>query len=74
MQRLGPGDSHHEAGGLIMGADPSIAVTDGYGRFHGVPTVIVADAATWPGASAANPCLTITALARRQAEQLDRDL
>jgi len=73
-QRFGPGASHHEAGGLRMGADPATSVTDPFGRVHAVPNVVAADASTWPTTSAANPCLTITALARRQAEQLSRDL
>ena len=59
IQQFAPGDSHHEAGGLIMGTDPTSSVTDAFGRFHSVPNVIVADAATWPITSAANPCLTM---------------
>ncbi|MFZ1153550.1 MAG: GMC oxidoreductase [Solirubrobacteraceae bacterium] len=74
VERFSPGDSHHEAGGMAMGADPSTAVCDPFGRSYAVPNVVVADASAWPTVSAANPCLTITALARRQAEQLDRDL
>lgn len=74
VRRFSPGDSHHEAGGMMMGVDPASAVTDPFGRCHSVPNLVVADASTWPTVSAANPCLTITALARRQAEQLDRDL
>jgi choline dehydrogenase-like flavoprotein len=74
VERFGPGDSHHEGGGMMMGTDPATSVTDPFGRAHSTPNVVVADAAAWPAASAANPCLTITSLARRQAEQLDRDL
>jgi choline dehydrogenase-like flavoprotein len=73
-QRFTPGDSHHEAGGMLMGSDPSESVTDTYGRVWSVPNVVVADAASWPNTSAANPCLTITALSRRQALQLTSDL
>ena len=57
-----------------MSADPATGVVDPFGRCHGAPNVIVVDAAAWPTASAANPCLTITALARRQAQQLDEAL
>jgi len=74
VERFGPGDSHHEAGGMAMGTDPTRSVVDPFGRCHGVTNVIVADASAWPTVSPANPCLTITALARRQAAQLDRDL
>jgi choline dehydrogenase-like flavoprotein len=69
-----PGDSHHEAGGLTMGVDPEASVTDAYGRFHQMPNVVVADAASWPGVSPANPCLTVTAIARRQADRLAESL
>ena len=74
VERFSPGDSHHEGGGMMMGTDPADSVTDPFGRVHAVPNVVVADAAAWPTVSPANPCLTITSLARRQAEQLDRDL
>jgi choline dehydrogenase-like flavoprotein len=73
-QRFDPGASHHEGSGLAMAADADSGVVDPFGRSYGAPNVVVADAAAWPTVSAANPCLTITALARRQAEQLDRDL
>jgi len=49
-------------------------VTDAYGRFHTVQNVVVADAAAWPDVVAANPHLTIAAIARRQARQLSKDL
>jgi choline dehydrogenase-like flavoprotein len=74
VERFSPGDSHHEGGGMMMGSDPGTSVTDPFGRVHAVPNVVVADAAAWPTVSPANPCLTIASLARRQAEQLDRDL
>jgi len=73
-ERFTPGDSHHEAGGMQMGNDPSNSVTDAYGRLWSVPNVVVADAASWPSTSAANPCLSITALSRRQALQLSGEL
>lgn len=74
VERFGPGDSHHEAGGMMMGADPESGVVDQFGRSFAAPNLLVADAGAWPNTSAANPCLTITALARRQAEQLAKDL
>lgn len=73
-QIMPPGASHHEAGGLAMGSDPNISVTDQYGRFHLTPNVVVADAAAWPDVAPANPHLTIAAIARRQAIQLSKDL
>lgn len=74
VQTFPAGASHHEGGGLAMGADPETSVTDPFGRIHGVPNVVVVDAASWPTVSAANPCLTITALARRQSQRLAADL
>ena len=74
LQVMPPGASHHEAGGLAMGVDPKLSITDPYGRFHSIYNVMVADASTWPDVAAANPHLTIAAIARRQAIQLSKDL
>lgn len=63
----GPGNSFHEAGGLIMGTDPTKSVTNPFGRFHKVPNLAAVDASIWPSISAANPHLTIAAMSRRQA-------
>jgi choline dehydrogenase-like flavoprotein len=74
VERFKPGDSHHEAGGMMMGTDPASSVVDPFGRAHSAPNVAVADAASWPTQSAANPCLTIAAVARRVGESLGQDL
>lgn len=66
----GPGGSYHEAGGLDMGTDPAVSVTDPDGRFHGVSNLVCVDAAAFPRIGATNPHLTIVALARRKAERL----
>jgi choline dehydrogenase-like flavoprotein len=73
-QVMPPGASHHEAGGLAMGTDSNVSVTDPFGRFHEIPNIVAADAAAWPDVVAANPHLTISAIARRQATQLSKDL
>jgi|SRR5579863_4434687 len=73
-QIMPPGASHHEAGGLCMGTDRDVSVTDPYGRFHLTSNIVVADAAAWPDVAPANPHLTIAAIARRQATQLSKDL
>jgi hypothetical protein len=49
------GSSYHEAGGLDMGSDPTSSVTDPQGRFHAVPQLISADAASFPAASVNDP-------------------
>jgi choline dehydrogenase-like flavoprotein len=74
LQIMPPGASHHEAGGLIMGTDSDLSVTDPYGRCHSARNVVVVDASTWPDVVPANPHLTISALARRQSLQLSKDL
>lgn len=66
--------SAHPMGGCRMGADRATAVTDGWGRVHGHPDIVVADASLFPTSSKVNPYLTIMALAERNAEQLAREL
>jgi choline dehydrogenase-like flavoprotein len=68
------GASHHEAGGLIMGREPGSSVTDPFGRFWSTTRLVACDSASWPNVSAANPHLTIVAMARRQAAQLAAEL
>ena len=43
FQIMPPGASHHEAGGLAMGTDSELSVTDSFGRFHSVPNLVAAD-------------------------------
>jgi len=74
IQTLPAGASHHEAGGLMMGADPTNSVTNPHGQFHSIRNLVAVDASTWPGCAAANPHLTIAALARRQASLLSQHL
>jgi choline dehydrogenase-like flavoprotein len=74
VQTLPPGASHHEAGGMIMGDDPHLSVTDSFGRVRAMPNVVCTDAATWPVIAATNPHVTIAAIARRQSLAIDRDL
>jgi hypothetical protein len=69
-----PGSSYHEAGGLDMGEDPTISVTDVDGRFHSVGNLYCNDAAAFPRIGATNPHLTIVAVAHRKASALAREL
>ena len=62
----------HLMGGCAMG-QPHSAVTDCYGRVHGVPWLRVADASLFPDALEINPYLTIMALADRVAEAIRAD-
>ena len=60
----------HLMGTTRMGKDPSRSVTDTVGRVHGFSNLYVAGASLFPAASAANPTLTIVALALRLAKHL----
>jgi choline dehydrogenase-like flavoprotein len=57
----------HLMGGCAMG-QPHAAVTDSFGRVHGVPWLRVADSSLFPDALEINPYLTVMALADRVAE------
>ena len=59
----------HILGTCRMGADSSAAVVDRDGRSFDVPNLYVSDASTFPSALAANPALTIMALALRTADR-----
>jgi hypothetical protein len=69
-RRDGLGTTHHEAGTLHMGDDPSRSVTDANGRFHFVTNAYAAGPALFPTIGSPNPMLTGVALARRMADQL----
>lgn len=57
----------HTVGTCRMGTDPDKSVVDPYGRSHGIPNLWISDNSTFPSALAANPALTIMALALRTA-------
>ena len=58
----------HQIGTCRMGTDPETSVVDPYGRSHTVPNLWISDNSTFPSAIAANPALTIMALALRTAD------
>lgn len=64
------GRTAHTIGTCRMGDDPGDAVVDGFGRSHDVPNLWISDNSTFPSALAANPALTIMALARRTADHM----
>jgi choline dehydrogenase-like flavoprotein len=68
--RDGMGTTHHEAGPLWIGDDPTKSVTNADGRFHFVDNAYVAGPALFPTVGSPNPMLTGTALARRTADKL----
>ncbi|MGA4838712.1 GMC family oxidoreductase [Streptomyces sp. G45] len=62
----------HLVGGCRMGTDPRHAVVDAACRTFAVPNLLVTDGSVLPTQGAANPALTIMALADRTAALLAR--
>ena len=60
----------HLVGGARMGTDPDNSVIDADHRIWGVPNVVIADGSVCPTQGAANPALTIMALAARLADRM----
>lgn len=71
---LAPMTGWHLLGTARMGNDPATSVTDGHGRCHKVPNLLVADGSLFPTVGAVNPGSTIGALALKIADDLARDL
>jgi choline dehydrogenase-like flavoprotein len=69
-RRDGLGTTHHEAGTLAIGEDPTLSVTNADARFHRVPNLYAAGPCLFPTVGSPNPMLTGTALARRLADHL----
>lgn len=67
-RRDGLGTTHHEAGPLWMGEDPTRSVTNEHGRFHHVANASALGPALFPTIGSPNPMLTGVALARRMAD------
>ena len=60
----------HVMGGMRMGSDPSMSVTDGHGIVHGTDNLLVADGSVFPTSGGHNPTLTIMATAMRNARHV----
>ncbi len=63
----------HLVGGARMAADERHGVVDARGRTFAVPNLFIADGSTLPTQGAANPALTIMAVAARVADHLAND-
>jgi choline dehydrogenase-like flavoprotein len=61
--------SAHTIGTCRMGDDPGMNVVDGFGRSFDIANLWISDNSTFPAALAANPALTIMALAVRSARR-----
>jgi choline dehydrogenase-like flavoprotein len=68
------GGLYHHLGTTRMHADPSHGVVDPSCRVHDVEDLYVAGGSVFPTSGAANPTLTIVALALRLADELKRVL
>ena len=62
--------NHHLLGTCRMGTDPSTSVVDPDCRSHDVDNLWICDGSVFPSCGAANPSLTIQALATRTARRL----
>jgi choline dehydrogenase-like flavoprotein len=71
---LAPLAGWHLLGTARMGTDPGNSVTDGQGRCHAVPNIIVADGSLFPTVGAVNPGSSIGALALKLADDLARGM
>jgi choline dehydrogenase-like flavoprotein len=65
-----PSSGHHHLGTCRMGKSEAEGVVDSLGRVHGFQNLFVAGGSIFPANSAANPTLTIVALAFRTAEAI----
>lgn len=68
--RTTPYPSTHNLGTCRMSERPEDGVVDRWGRAHDVPNLFISDGSQFTTGGAANPTLTIVALAIRQAEYL----
>lgn len=69
-RRTPPYPSTHNLGTCRMSERPEDGVVNRWGRAHDVPNLFVSDGSVMTTGAAANPTLTIVALAIRQAEYL----
>jgi choline dehydrogenase-like flavoprotein len=74
VNRVVPYPSTHNLGTARMSARPEDGVVDGWGRAHDVPNLFVSDGSVMTTGGAANPTLTIVALALRQGEHIAREV
>jgi choline dehydrogenase-like flavoprotein len=69
-----PYPTTHNLGTCRMSARPEDGVVDAFGRAHDVPNLFVSDGSVFTTGAAANPTLTIVALAIRQAEHIGEEV
>jgi choline dehydrogenase-like flavoprotein len=72
--RVPPYPTSHNLGTTRMSARPDDGVVNEFGRAHDVPNLFVSDGSLMTSGAAANPTLTIVALALRQADHIEEQL
>jgi choline dehydrogenase-like flavoprotein len=72
--RVSPYPTSHNLGTARMSTRPEDGVVNGFGRAHDVPNLYVSDGSVMTTSAAANPTLTIVALALRQADHIEQQL
>lgn len=60
----------HNMGGTVMGDDPAISVTNGWGQCHELPNLLIAGSSLFPSSGGVNPTFTIHALTARSMQHL----
>ena len=73
-QRTPPYPSTHNLGTLRMSAKAQDGVVNAHGQAHDVPNLFVSDGSQFTTGAAANPTLTIVALAIRQGRHMAREI
>jgi choline dehydrogenase-like flavoprotein len=68
------GGAGHVMGTYRMGDDPTKSVVDAWQRSHDHPNLYLVGSGTFPTVGTANPTLTLSALALRTAQEIDRIL
>jgi choline dehydrogenase-like flavoprotein len=72
--RVKPYPTTHNLGTTRMSARPEDGVVNEFGRAHDVPNLFVSDGSVMTTSAAANPTLTIVALALRQADHIEAQM
>jgi choline dehydrogenase-like flavoprotein len=72
--RVPPYPAAHNLGTARMSARPADGVVNKFGRAHDVPNLFVSDGSVMTTGAAANPTLTIVALALRQADHIEQQM
>jgi len=74
VQSEGSPFATHNLGTARMSTDPGAGVTNPHGQTHDIRNLFISDGSVFSTSGAANPTLTIVALALRQAEYIEREM